>query len=258
MEFINKYWSDIKGNVKYDAVKYALLAAGSTVIAALYRWIQHLLHMAVSNGWVYAFFALLLFIASVLCAIGLTLSRRDRPELKLLLGPLVWLYREDKDLTVFFVLASIINKGEPSVAINWRATYRVGDSSEEMELFHIQGSYVIDVGHQRLTLTNENLVNLKTLEMPIQRGQSIGGRVLAAVPGDRTAQIRALRHEIVVEAEDYLGVVIKATFSPAAQTPKSLLGHFRELREPLEEVVDSNKARMSIAEPPARELPPSS
>ena len=152
----------------------------------------------------------------------------SQPKFQLELGNLIWLYRADRDLTVFFISASILNKGEPSVAINWKARYIVTGNPEAMELFNIIGTYEVTVGNEKVGFTNDNLLNLKTLENPIAKGQWIGGRILCTVKGNRTAQVMALQYTIEIECDDYIGSRSIGTYRPDSKPPDRLLVHYKE------------------------------
>ena len=122
-------------------------------------------------------------------------STTDGPQLVLSLGNLIWQCRNDKDLTVFFISASVLNKGDPSVTLEWKARYKIGTISENMELYSIIGTYSIIVDKERLTFTNDDLLNLKTLETPIQKGQFIGGRLFLAIPEkEGAAKVSSAQH----------------------------------------------------------------
>jgi len=189
-----------------------------------------------------AFVAMLLSSVLFLLFIKLFQDVRNRPRLELTLGNLVWQYRAEDDLTVIFILASLINKGAPSVTLNWEINYKVAGTTEKAEIYQIYDSYVLNVDKTRLSLTNENLVNLKTLETPIQRGQFVGGRLFFALPGDRTEQIKSIQHTIEVQCRDYLGNAANAVYRPSSNPPKTLLGHYKEKREPIKQVDSSSRA----------------
>jgi hypothetical protein len=153
-------------------------------------------------------------------------------------------------MAVFFLLASVINRGEPSVTLNWKGLYKVGNSTEDMEMFHIAGTYTITVDDQRLSLTNENLINLKTLETPVQRGQFAGGRLFLTLPGDRSAQIKSLQHSIEIKCQDYLGNISTALYRPSSMPVKTLLGHYKEKREFIADEPEDAKQPASVSYTP--------
>jgi hypothetical protein len=161
----------------------------------------------------------------------------SKPKFVLGLGNIVWLYQKDRDLTVFFMLASITNSGQPSVALNWRGKYKVGTSIEEMEVFTLRGTYTVDIEKDKLSLTNDNLINVKTLETPVGKGQFVGGRIVVAIKGDRSEQIRAIRHTIEIECSDYINNKSTATYIPSPIPPDSLILHHAEKVERLADEV---------------------
>jgi hypothetical protein len=236
--------------VVVDLTGKAILAffgwiGGLALLTSLLTWVTK--HILVTMGLpkqpahVYVLFGLLAFCAMALSSVLFLLfmkmfgDMRSHPRLVLSLGNLIWQYRQSDDLTAFFLIASLINKGEPSVALNWKVKYRVGTNTESAEIYQIMGSYIMNVDEIRITLTNDNLLNLKTLEIPIQRGQFIGGRIFFVVPGDRTEQVKAVQHAIEIECEDYLGNSSTATYQPSPRPPKALLGHYKEKRESIKQ-----------------------
>jgi hypothetical protein len=261
-------WKVIHG-VMVDLTSKALLAflgylGGLALLTSFLTWLaKHLLTAMGLPGQpahVYVLFGMLAFSAMVLSSVLFLLfikmfgDMRNRPRLALSLGNLVWQYRTTDDLTAFFILASLINKGEPSVALNWKVQYRVGTSTETAEIYNIMGSYALNINDTRLTFTNDNLLNLKTLETPVQKGQFVGGRIFFVVPGDRTGQIESIQHTIEIECQDYLGNTSTATFKPDPKPPKSLLSHYQEKRESIKEEPKSVTQPASVSytqEPPS-------
>lgn len=157
-----------------------------------------------------------------------TLLEKSKPHFELNLGDLVWQYREDVDLTLFYILTSILNRGEPSVALNWNAKYILNAMSEQMEFYTISTPHEIDLGDRTVTFTNDNLTNVRALETPIQKGQWIGGRILCTVRGNRTAQVLAAQYRIEVTCADYTGAKCSAMYVPAAEPPRTFLTHYAE------------------------------
>jgi hypothetical protein len=151
-----------------------------------------------------------------------------KPRLVLSLGNIVWIYDESIDKTIFFVSASVVNRGEPSVTLSWRGQYKIGESYEEMLMFFLRDSYCVTVKNERLTFTTADLLNVKTLENPVEKGQFVGGRILVTVPGNRTPQILALQHKIEIQCEDYLGTVSSAVYQPSSVPMNALTLHPNE------------------------------
>jgi hypothetical protein len=89
----------------------------------------------------------------------MTLADR-RPKLSLNIETTLWILDKERDLTIFVLSAYLMNAGEPSIAMSWKAKYVVGDLEEEdMTGFYLrEAGYKITIGNQVLTLTNENLL----------------------------------------------------------------------------------------------------
>jgi len=153
----------------------------------------------------------------------LTLLIEDRrPKLILAIGGSVWTYDSATNKTVFFLSAELLNQGEPTVAIGWSAKYVMGTFSEPMTSFYIHGFYTVTVGVQKLTVTTQDLLNVKTQSTQIERGGHRGGRLLFTLDGDRRRQIETLQFNIEVSCKDYLFTVYTAKYSPTPQAPGGL------------------------------------
>jgi hypothetical protein len=161
-----------------------------------------------------------------------TLLDKSKPQFELTTGDTIWQYRVTEGLTAIYVSAGLLNRGEPSVALGWSARYLLNGASEEMELFNIATPHVIQVDDQQVTFTNDNLINVKTLERPLLKGQWVGGRVLCTVRGDRTAQIMAAQFRIEISCADYTGKLYKATYTPSPTPPRTLRLHYSEQLQP--------------------------
>jgi hypothetical protein len=154
-----------------------------------------------------------------------------RPRFIFSIGTTLWTYSEQKDLTVFFLAAEIINQGEPSIVSLWSATYSLNTVSETMTPFYITEAYSLTVGNEVIRLTTADLLPAKTLSEQVPRGGHRGGRLLFTVPGNRTAQIESLQYRIDVTCHDYLSTPYTATYIPS---PKPVVGGI--LRLPTEDV----------------------
>ena len=147
----------------------------------------------------------------------------SKPNLVITLGVTIWNYNSDIDSTIFFLSGGIVNRGEPSVTLNWQGRYKCGESVEVMRTYNITDTYPLTVGDKQIIFTNANLLNLRTIEHPIAKGQYVAGRLLFAVPGNRGDQIKALCHKIEVQCEDYLGTVSTCEYVPSAEPMNELI-----------------------------------
>jgi hypothetical protein len=138
-----------------------------------------------------------------------------RPRFLFNLGAMIWQYNRERDATAFFVVGEIVNQGEPSVATHWSATYNIGASSEPMTGFYLHGEYVLTVGSESITFTNNDLLPARTLSRRVERGEHRGGRLLFTVPGNRTAQVESLQFRIDITCHDYLRTPYTASYAPS-------------------------------------------
>jgi hypothetical protein len=166
--------------------------------------------------------------AAILWAIEHKSNNSHRPKLILALGDCVWKYEPAAiDKTVFFLLAEILNQGEPSITRAWAATYTCDGITEPMQAFYIHDAFSIVVGNKTLVVKNADLLNVQTQSGQIERGGHRGGRLLWTLPGNRTEQINSKEIRIDVTCQDYLlkpakgvyvsspsGVLSELTFLP--------------------------------------------
>jgi hypothetical protein len=151
-------------------------------------------------------------------------------QAKFILLPHINLWRYDRaiDKTVFFLLCKLINQGHPSIVTGFSAVYHVGNGREAMISFHLTEPYVLSIGYEVITISSEDLLNNKTSENQVPRGGSVFGRLLFALEGDRTSQIRSAGFRIDIDGFDYLGTKFSATFSPDTKPLQQLIFHEKE------------------------------
>lgn len=140
--------------------------------------------------------------------------RAGKSGLQLAIETVWYEYKEDLGQTVFVIAVYLLNSGEPTVALNWRAEYKLNDTVEKMTGFYITDTYVLRRGDETLTLTNDDLIIAKVLTNQIARGDARSGRLLFTLPGDRTEQVRSLQLRISVMCSDYAGNTAVAHFIP--------------------------------------------
>ncbi len=138
----------------------------------------------------------------------------NRPKFHLELGIAFWDYDQAEELTVFLLMGQILNLGAPSVALTWRASYSIGPSVEEMTSYYLLKPYIWASGPQKLTITNADLLNVKTHETQIPKGGRAGGRLIFTLPGDRRAQLASANFRVEVTVYDYLGQPSMSSYTP--------------------------------------------
>lgn len=171
-----------------------------------------------------------LFIAAVTLAVFSILGSKlgsfvNYPDFQLLLNTIIWSYDPERDLTRFYLGARLLNRGAPSIALSWSAMYFLGETKEEMKYFYLVDPSVLAVGGERLTVANEDLLNVKTAEKAVERGGAVYGRLLFTLPGNRDAQIKALQFKIEVKVEDYTSCVSTAVYVPSSEPVPYLIRH---------------------------------
>lgn len=137
-----------------------------------------------------------------------------KPNLKLSLEGVIYVYDTSLGITVFFLNAYLLNAGEPTIAKSWDATYLVGTSTETMNGSYIRDSYSVTIGRETVTLTNDSLLIPKVLADSIPKGGGKVGRLVFTLPGDRGQQVKSCQYKITVSCYDFEGTKVEATFSP--------------------------------------------
>jgi hypothetical protein len=138
-----------------------------------------------------------------------------KPHLVLAIEGVLWQYSPVEDVTVFILSAYLLNKGEPTVAMNWRAKYLIGGGGEDMKGFYLCDSYTITIGNEQLTLTNDNLLYAQVLTHRLERGEGKIGRLVFSVPGNRLGQIASNQYSITLSCSDFEGTQCVASFKPS-------------------------------------------
>jgi hypothetical protein len=156
------------------------------------------------------------------------LARIERPNFEFLIGPVIWVYSEVEDKTLFFPLCTILNRGHRSITRNWSATYRIGAASETMTSFYIRTPFTLPVGDEELIVANADLLNVKTLEAAVERGNVANGRMLWTVPGNRSKQIESCQYSMEIICEDYESNSYSAIYTPDPKPASRLITHANE------------------------------
>jgi hypothetical protein len=155
-------------------------------------------------------------------------SSLEKPDIKLDVVGSNYRYDAEKDVTVFFLAASVINKGHPTSIINWHIKYEFGGDVEFPDMPHLESAYTMEIGGYELVYTNDDLLSIKCRETYIQKGQVVDGRLLYVLPRDRMDQQRSGIVRVTVSCFDYTGVESKAIFIPSSVPPANVLKRARE------------------------------
>lgn len=209
---------------------WALMSCAAFTVLSLWAAIGNK-----SNAWTLSGSATLAVIFFLIAAFGAWLDEHGKllslqeklselnPYFLFDIGILLWKYDEKKDLTLFFPMARILNRGHSSVTANWNATYIISGTTEIMVPLWLRGTYKLNIGEEELTLENRDLLNAKTAENSIERGGVASGRLLFTLQGDRSQQIKSLQYTMEFTCEDYLGTTYSAIYKPSPEPLKELL-----------------------------------
>jgi hypothetical protein len=227
-KWLRSVWDAIKGNVYYDVLtRLLVLICGSAILTTSWKWIQTIRGQSQLDPLGLTILGFLIFCTFLLIFIAFRNSRGGRddfsPEFQFQIGTMLWTFDAKSDKTLFFPIARILNRGHPSVVANWNAVYKISGQPETMVSLWLRGPYRITMGEEILTIENSDLLAAKTAESPIPRGGIASGRLLFALPGDRSAQIKSLQHTLDFSCEDYLGNSYKATYRPSSEPVTFLL-----------------------------------
>ncbi len=99
-----------------------------------------------------------------------------------------------------------------------------------------------------MTLTNDDLIQTKTLANQIATGDARMGRAMFNLPGNRLEQMRSLQFEVTVTCSDYAGNLATARFTPDPKIPDSIRMY------PGEKLTKNAKIDTPAPEPPPQEI----
>ncbi|MBB6143456.1 hypothetical protein HNQ77_001400 [Silvibacterium bohemicum] len=211
------------------AIFAAIVAGGAgTAVRAILNYHTHLPALWITPIWLLS--AALVLLTLLFLASGIW-RNGENPAFDFVISTIIWIYNAEKDMTVFYIGARILNRGGPSITLSWSATYKLGPTSEPMKPFYLVGPTVLTIGEERLTIENDDLLNVKTSEKAIERGGAVYGRLVFAVPGNRDAQIKSLQHQIEVCVHDYLSIPYTAIYVPSSVPSVGLIRHPHEKGE---------------------------
>jgi len=222
---------------------WALMSCAAFTILSLWASIENK-----TNAWVVSGIATLALIFFLVAAFGAWFEEHSKlasaerklaelsPQFDFIVGTMLWRFDQNKDSTLFFPLARILNRGHASITTNWSAIYNISGTVEEMKPLWLRGEYKIQVGNEELTLENGDLPSAKTAEKSIERGGVAGGRLLFTLPGNRTQQIQSLQYTMEFACEDYQGTKYTAIYRPSPEPVAGLLTlpHERAVIKPSE------------------------
>lgn len=192
------------------------------------------------NDWVANSLVAVAALCFLAAAYGAWSDQRDRvtelesrllihaPQFEFTVGATLWSYDAEANLTLFFIMAEIMNRGHPSIARYWRAVYKIGESEEAMTSFFLRTPYTITMGNEKIIFHNEDLLNVKTDQDAVERGGATNGRLLFTLPGDRTAQLKTSQFRIELTCCDYQGTPYTAAYAPSSAPLPKLLTFARE------------------------------
>jgi hypothetical protein len=119
------------------------------------------------------------------------MPRDVTPDFRLSIENLVFVHHAPTDETIFVFSALLVNRGAPSVALNWEATLAVGDATVRMIRSCLLGPWTMLREGQELTFQPGADLSAKTCERRVLRGGARVGRLFFKLPGNVTGQIQA-------------------------------------------------------------------
>lgn len=125
-------------------------------------------------------------------------------------------YDVAKDITVFFLAASVLNKGQKTSIIRWTIEYSFGADLEYPDMPHLTDSYTLNMADCDFHFTNDDLLTVVCRRQPVDKGTVLDGRLLFTLPRDRGEQQSSGLVKVAVSCFDYLGRASKQTFIPSS------------------------------------------
>ena len=151
------------------------------------------------------------------------MPRNLTPDFRLSIDNLVFVHDASTDETIFVFSALLVNRGAPSVALNWDAILTVRDSAVRLTRSCLLGPWTMLREGQELTIQPGADLSAKTCERRVLRGGARVGRLFFKLPGNVTEQIQPGQFRIEVSLEDYLGNKTSAVFGEEAYVLDGLI-----------------------------------
>lgn len=109
-----------------------------------------------------------------------------QPKFELAIANLNREYNAEKNETNYMLSVILLNRGASSVAVGWAAIYQHKEEPDEiMKNQYLGKPYILTQPDGKVTLTNESLIQTKTLTHPLGSGDARTGRILFALSGNR-------------------------------------------------------------------------
>jgi hypothetical protein len=109
-----------------------------------------------------------------------------QPKLELLLEVTYRDYNSEKNHTNYMMSGVLFNRGAPSIASGWTATYKRPSVPDElMSRRYLGNPFVIKAEDGEVSLTNSSLLPTKTGTDPLMNGAARSGRIYFTLPGNR-------------------------------------------------------------------------
>jgi hypothetical protein len=154
------------------------------------------------------------------------MPRDVKPDFHLNIESLFFVHNVPTDETIFVFSALLVNRGSPSVALNWEATITVGDAIARMIKSCLLGSWTMIREGQEVTIHPGAELSVKTCEQRVPRGAARVGRLFFKLPGDVTEHLQPGRFKVEVSLEDYLGNKTSAVFGQQAYVAEGLIATY--------------------------------
>jgi hypothetical protein len=151
------------------------------------------------------------------------MPRDVTPDFRLTIENLFFVHDAPTDETIFVFSALLVNRGAPSVALNWEANLTVADATVRLTKSCLLGPWTMLREGQELTIQPEADLSAKTSERRVPRGGARVGRLFFKLPGNVTQQIEPGQFQIEVSLEDYLGNKTSAVFGEEAYVLDGLI-----------------------------------
>jgi hypothetical protein len=147
----------------------------------------------------------------------------SEPDFRLSIENLFFVHDAPTEETIFVFSALLVNRGAPSVALNWDAALTVGDSAVRLTRSCLLGPWTMLREGQELTFQPGADLSAKTCERRVPRGGARVGRLFFKLPGNVTEQIQPRQFRIEVSLEDDLSNKTSAVFGEEAYVLDGLI-----------------------------------
>jgi len=137
------------------------------------------------------------------------------PKLSLQIDGATWEYDKEANETKIWLSLAVGNGGGPSIVKDWNGVYMADGQEFPMTLMYV-GNFGAKIvcGHRYLEIKNSDLLQARTVELPIERRSQRKGKMFFIIPGNKTQELSGLRSSLKISCRDFEGNRTSSIYNP--------------------------------------------